>query len=341
MQIKSINGYNNLFNKHIASKNRMINLHHFRIFYNVAKHRSHTKAAGDLCITQPAVTNQLKAFETQLGIKLLIKKQKSILLTEEGKVLYRYAQRLFELENEIEHVANDLKGLKIGTVRLGVLRMYSPTFMHLLINQFHKIYPNIMVKVDEAGSLDLIQSLLDFKNEVVICLRAEENPDVCFKPFCQEDLLVVLPLGHPLAHKKEIPVKELVDEKIILRAKGSASRYLVNQLFEKYKISPKILTEANNTDLIKNMIHKKQGISFLSRISISEEIDKGRLAAVPLEGNPISLLIHIAYLKEHTLSAPAQSLLNVLQDLVPSNKPYGSVSLLISTLLSESSSELL
>jgi DNA-binding transcriptional LysR family regulator len=84
------------------------------------------------------------------------------------------------------------------------------------------------------------------------------------------------------------------------------------------------------------MIHRRQGISFLSRISVSEEIEKGMLAAVPLEGNPISLVIHIAYLKNHALSAPAQSLLNVLQDLVPSSKPFGSVSLLIRTLLTES-----
>jgi DNA-binding transcriptional LysR family regulator len=314
----------------------MINLHHLRIFYNVARHRSHTKAAGKLCITQPAVTNQLKVFEEQLGLKLVIKKRKSILLTEDGKVLFRYAQRLFDLEKEIEHVTNDLKGLKIGTVKLGVLRMYSPTFMHLLIKQFHKIYPNIMVKVDEAGSLDLIQSLLDFKNEVVICLKAEETSDVCFRPFCQEDLLVALPMDHPLASKKEIPIRELADEQIILRAKGSASRYFIDRLFEKRKISPQILTEANNTELIKNMIHRRQGISFLSRISVSEEIEKGMLAAVPLEGNPISLVIHIAYLKNHALSAPAQSLLNVLQDLVPSSKPFGSVSLLIRTLLTES-----
>jgi DNA-binding transcriptional LysR family regulator len=317
----------------------MINLHHLRIFYNVARHRSHTRAAKGLCISQPAVTNQLKAFEEKLGLKLLVKKQKSILLTEEGRVLYQYAQKLFDLENEIERVAGDLKGLKIGTVRLGVLRMYSPTFMHVLINQFHKIYPNIMVKVDEAGSLDLIQSLLDFKNEVVICLKAEENSSILFKPFCQEDLVVALPIGHPLAQKKEITVEELADEKIILRARGSASRYFVNQLFEKHNIFPQILTEANNTELIKNIIQKREGISFLSRIAISEEIEKGMLAAVPLEGNPISLVIHIATLKNHTVSAPAQCLLNVLQDLAPCEKPFGSVANLIGALKGEPSGE--
>jgi len=314
----------------------MINLHHFRIFYSVARRMSHTKAAEDLCITQPAVTNQIRAFEAQLGLNLFVRKPGRILLTEEGKVLYEYAQRFFDLEIEIERVANDLKGLRVGTVSLGALRMYSPTFMHLLINHFHKLYPNIMVKVDEAGSLDLIQSLLDFRNEVAICLKVEENSDVCFIPFCQEDLTVVLPVGHRLAKKKEISVRELADEKIILRGKGSASRYLVSQLFKKSRISPQILTEADNTELIKNMIHREEGISFLARIAVSKEVAEGRLSAVPLEDNPIPLVIHIAYLKKHVLSPAAEVLLNVLQELVPGGKPVGSVTSLIAALLADS-----
>jgi DNA-binding transcriptional LysR family regulator len=295
-----------------------------------------TKAAEDLCITQPAVTNQIRAFEEKLGLKLFVRKPGGILLTEEGKILYEYAKRFFDLEIEIERVTNDLKGLGAGTVSLGALRMYSPTFLHLLINHFHGLYPNIMVKVSEAGSLDLIESLLDFRNQVVICIRVEENPDVCFIPFCQEELVVVLPVGHRLAEKREVSIRALAGEKVILRGKGSASRYLVTHLFEKSKISPQMLTEADNTELIKNMIYRGEGISFLARIAVSKEVGEGKLAAVPLKGNPIPLVIHIAYLKNRVLSPPAEVLLSVLQELVPRGKPVGSVTSLIAALLAES-----
>jgi DNA-binding transcriptional LysR family regulator len=298
-----------------------------------------TKAAEALCITQPAVTNQLRAFEEELGLKFFVRKPGGILLTEEGKILYEYAKRFFDLETEIERVTNDLKGLRAGTVSLGALRMYSPTFLHLLINHFHRLYPNIMVKVSEAGSLDLIESLLDFRNEVVICIRVEENPNVCFIPFCQEELVVVLPVGHRLAGKREISIRAVADERVILRRKGSASRFLVTQLFQRSKISPQILTEADNTELIKNMILREEGISFLARIAVSNEVEEGRLAAVPLEGNPIPLIIHIAYLKNHLLSPSAEVLLNVLQELVPRGKPVGSVTSLIAGLLAESRAE--
>ena len=310
----------------------MINLHRLRIFYNVARRMSFTKAAADLFITQPAVTNQMRAFEEQLKLKLFEGKPGRVLLTEEGKILYEYAQRLFDLEIEIEGAINDLKGLRGGTVSLATLRMYSHAFLHLLINHFHRFYPNIMVKVDEAGSLDIIQRLLDFQNEVAICIKVEENPDICFIPFCKEDMLVVVPAGHRLAKNKEISITDLADERIILRGKGSASRFLVNQLFEKTKIVPHILTEANNTELIKNMIHRGEGISFLSTIAVSKEVEEGRLVAIPLEEDPVSLNISIAYLKNHVLSPPAAVFVTVLQELVPRDRPVASAMTLMAGL---------
>lgn len=316
---------------HYGVPGKMLNLHHLRIFYSVAKRLSYTKAAEDLSITQPAVTNQIKALEEQLLLKLFEGKPGKVLLTEEGKTLYAYARRLFDVEAEIERVLDDLKGLRVGTVRLGALRMYAP-FLHLLINHFHALYPNIRVKVDEAGSLDLVQSLLDYRNEVAICLQIEEVSDICFIPFCTEDLAVVLPVGHPLAGKTEITGEELAGEKIILRGRGSASRQLVIQWFERSNISPQILTEADNSELIKNMIHRGDGISFMARIAVSKEVGEGSLVAIPLEGNPISLPINIAYLKNHVLSPSATVFLKVLDTLAPRERPVASVTALITAL---------
>lgn len=314
----------------------MLNLHHLRIFYSVAKRLSYTKAAEDLSITQPAVTNQIRAFEEQLRLKLFEAKPGKVLLTEEGRILYRYAQRLFDLEGEIEGVVSDLKGSRVGVVSLGTSRTYSHTLLHLLISHFHKFYPNILVKIDEAGSLDIIQSLLDFQNEVVICIKVTDNPDVCFIPFCTEHLVVVLPLGHRLTQLKHLSVSDLAGEKIILRGKGSASRHLVSRLFEKSGIPLNVLTEANNTELIKNMVQREEGISFLSMVAVSKEVDEGKLCVRSLEDNEIPLNISIAYLKNRVLSPSATVFLNVLRELVPPDKSAGSATALIAKLTAAS-----
>ncbi len=311
---------------------KMLNLHHLRIFYTVAKRLSFTRAAKDLSITQPAVTNQIRAFEEQLHLKLFEAKPGKVLLTEEGRILHQYAQRLFDLEGEIEGVVNDLKGSRVGVVSLGTSRTYSHTFLHLLISHFHRFYPNIVVKIDEAGSLDIIQSLLDFQNEVALCVKIVDNPDVCFIPFCTEHLVVVLPVGHRLTRQEHLSVEDLAGEKIILRGKGSASRYLVSRLFEKSGIALNILTEASNTELIKNMVQREEGISFLSRVAVTKEVEEGKLCVRSLEDNEIPLHISIAYLKNRVLSPSATVFLNVLQELVPPDKPAGSATALIAKL---------
>jgi DNA-binding transcriptional LysR family regulator len=317
----------------------MLNLHHLRIFYAVAKRMSYTRAAEDLCITQPAVTNQVRVFEEQLQLRLFEVRSGKILLTQEGKILQEYARRLFDLEGDIEQVVSDLKGSRTGVISLGTSRTYSQTFLHLLIGYFHKFHPDVTVKVDEAGSLDIIQGLLNFEYEIAICVRAAENPNIRFVPFCTEELVVVLPAGHKLTGQDHIAMKDLAEEKIILRSKGSASRQIVDELYGKSNLVPRVLTEANNTELIKNMVQRGEGISFLSRIAVSKEVDEGKLSVSSLEDGAIALDISIAYLKNHSLSPSAGVFLDVLLGLLPESGSIGSASKLITKLRGPTSGE--
>jgi DNA-binding transcriptional LysR family regulator len=294
---------------------------------------SFTKAAEDLFITQPAVTNQIKTFEENLNLKLFKKNPRKICLSEEGKILYEYAQKLFNYEKEIEKVIEDIKELRVGAVSVGTTRTYAHSFLPLLITHFHKSYPNIKVKVDEGGSLDIIQNLFSFKNDVAIIAKVEDNRDVCFIPFCREELLVILPPDHRFKEKKVISIADLREEKIIMRGKGSGTHRIVNDLFEISKFTPHILSEAGDTELIKNMVQKGEGISFLSKQSVSTEIDEKKLIAAPLEGNQIFLDINIAYLKNHILSPPAIAFLDILGQLVARGKPIEGVSSLIVKLI--------
>jgi len=311
----------------------MINLNQLRIFYHTAKHNSCTKAARDLFITQPAVTNQIKAFEGYLELKLFKRKSRGVCLTEEGKFLYEYARELFEFEKEIEKAIDDIKGLRVGVISLGTIKTYIRSFLPLLITHFQKFYPNIRVKVVEGGSLDIIESLLDLRNEVAIIANVEDNRDICFIPFCREDLMVILPPGHRLTEKTVISVGDMAGEKIIMREKGSGIRKLIDDLFAKYKFTPQILIEAGDTELIKNMVQSGGGISFLSRQAVSTEIDEKKLTAVPLEDKEIFLDINIAYLKNHHLSPPATVFLDILDKLAPRDKLIRGVNTLMVKLM--------
>jgi DNA-binding transcriptional LysR family regulator len=299
----------------------MINFNQLRDFYQVAKNLNFTIAANKLYITQPAVSAQVKLFEDYCNLKLFKKKGRKIYLTDEGKALYDYAHSIFEYEKKIENAIEEMRQLKRGILRLGTSKTYARYFMAFLITHFHTSYPHIKIYLDEGSSLDMANSLLDFRNELAIIAKIEENPDICFIPFSQEEMLVILSIDHQLADKKALSIKDLVREPIIMREKGSGTRKLVSELFAKKDLTPNILMETGNTEFIKQLVQRGDGISFLVKAAVTTELKEKKLATVPLDGQKIFLDVSIAYLKNQHLSPPAQAFLDILRKLGARAKP--------------------
>lgn len=300
----------------------MLNFNQLRVFYYAAKNQNFTEAAKDLFISQPAVTAQVKAFETSCNLKLFKKKGRRVFLTDEGKILYEYAKRIFEYEKEIENTMEDMKELKRGILRLGTTKTYARYFMPFIISSFRDVYPDIKIHLDEGSSLDMIHSLIDIKNEVAIIAKAEDNPDVNFIPFSQEEMVVILPFNHPLSKKKEISIFDLADEPIIMKEIGSGTRKLVNELFSQNNCIPNVLMETSNTEFIKQLVQRGDGVSFLVKESVVLELGEKKLASVSLKGNKIFLDVSIAYLKDQHLSKPAKAFVDILGKLRPGDIPF-------------------
>ncbi len=298
----------------------MINFNQLRDFYQVAKNLNFTIAANKLYITQPAISAQIKLFEDYCNLKLFKKKGRNIYLTDEGETLYSYARKIFEYEREIESAIEDMRELKRGILRLGTTKTYARYFMPFLISSFHEAYPHIKINLDEGSSLDMIHSLLDFRNELAIIARAEENPDICFIPFSQEEVLVILSPSHKLAGKKTISIRDLAREPIIMKEKGSGTRKLVSELFAKKSLTPNLLMETSNTEFIKQLVQRGDGISFLVKAAVATELREKKLDTVSMEGNKIFLNVSIAYPNDQHLSPPAQAFLNILLKIAPNKK---------------------
>lgn len=306
----------------------MINLNHLRIFYYVAKNLSFTKAARDLCITQPAVTAQIRAFENHLNMKLFKKKGRNIFLTSESDILYEYAVKIFKTEQEIEKAIDDIKQLKIGILHLGAAKTYARYFMPFLMSSFLRSYPNIRINLSEGSSQEMIHSLLNFKNEIAIIAQTEDNPDVCFIPFSREDLVVILSPKHRLVRKKAILFAELLDEPIIMKEIGSGTRKLVNELFDQRKVTPKILMETNNAEFIKQLVQRGEGISFLLRQAVDAELKEKKLAGVTIKDAPMVIDVNIAFVRHQPLSPPAEAFLELIKSLKLEKAPPQKISVL-------------
>ena len=290
----------------------MLNFNQFRVFYYAAKNLNFTAAAGELFITQPAVTSQIKSFEEFCSLKLFKKRGRRIYLTDEGKSLYAHAAKIFKYEKEIEHTIDDMRELKRGILSLGTTKAYARYFMPLMITTFHKSYPNIKIQLNEGSSQDMIHSLLDFKIEVAVIARVEDNTEVHFFPFSREEMIVIVSSDHLLNRKKKITFKDLSTEPFIMKEKGSGTRKLVEELFEAEQCTPDILMETSNTEFIKQLVQRGEGVSFVVREAVAAELKEKKLASIPLKSPKVYLDVNIAYLKDQVLSPPANAFVNTL-----------------------------
>jgi DNA-binding transcriptional LysR family regulator len=276
---------------------------------------NYTAAANELFITQPAVTAQMKAFEESCNLKLFKKRGRSLFLTDEGRALYAYAKKIFKYEKEIESAIEDMHELKRGVLSLGTTKAYARYFMPLMLSTFHENYPSIKIQLNEGSSLDMIYSLLDFKNEVAVIAKAEDLSEVNFYPFSKEEMAVIVTPGHPLTRKKAVSFKELAEEPFIMKEKGSGTRKLVEQSFAKVNCEPNTLMETSNTEFIKQLVQRGDGISIVVKEAVALELGEKKLAQLPLKNSQIYLDVSIAYLKDQPLSPPARAFVDTLTKL--------------------------
>jgi DNA-binding transcriptional LysR family regulator len=313
----------------------MINLNQLRAFYQAAKHLNFSEAAKALYVTQPAVTAQVKAFEAHCELKLFKKKAGKLYLTEEGKAIYKYAQKVFDYEKDIEIAVEEMKKLKRGSLRIGTARTYARYFMPFLISRFRQTYPKVKIHLDEGSSSEMVQSLIDFKNEMAIIAKGDENRKVAFIPFSQEELVLILSPKHGLARKRFIPFQQLAEEPIIMKEKGSGTRKLVDELFSQNDCQPNILMETSDAEMIKLLVQRGEGISFLVKEAVAKELKKKKLRTVPVKGHQLFLDVTIAYLHKQPLSPPAQAFLKSLKSVGTKEMRFKGMGVLMSKMLNQ------
>lgn len=293
----------------------MLNFNQLRIFYQVAKHLNYTRAAADLFISQPAVTAQMKAFEAYCGFKVFKKKDRKVWLTDEGKALFEYASTIFSLEKDIEGLIEDLRELKRGMLRIGTTKVLARYFMPLMLSVFHGKYPDIKIELNEGNSHDMALSLLEFKNEVAVIAKTVEVEGLRYIPFSQEEMVMITSPEHPFTQKDAVDASMLADVPFIMKDRGSGTRRLVDDLFQRIGCEPNIQMEVSNTEFIKELVSRGNGVSLLVREAVAAEIAQGKLAAVPIKGENLYLDVSICYLADQHLSPPARAFVTTLEQL--------------------------
>src|SRR6202162_666089 len=254
-----------------------------RVFLAVAEERSFSRAAAKVHRTQPAVSQAVRRLETDLGEQLFDRTSKTGTLTDAGKVLQIYGQRLVRLAEETESAMRELRDLRRGRVLIGANEAAVHTLLPL-IGRFHQGVPEIAIDVRRVPArqiaVEVQQGSLDFG---ALTFHPAE-PGLLEVAIGSDELVLLVPPSHGRATRGRVAMEEVAAEPIIAHNDPSPARERVLRLFEQRHISLRMVISLPSLDGIKRAVELELGVAMLPRRCAITEIASGRLVAVPVTG---------------------------------------------------------
>ena len=293
---------------------RYTTLRQFQVFEAIYRLGSFTQAADELCLTQPTVSMQIKKLTEAIGLPLFEHVGRNVEPTELGNELYSTCRAMFETLANLEMKASDMKGLKRGRLRMGVITTAKYLAPEML-GEFSHIYPGIDLSLKVTNRDSIIRRIRANEDDLYIMGQAPEGEfEVEAFSFAPNPLVVMAPRNHPLVDKKNISLKEIVKEPFIVREPGSGIRDAMFKAFDEIGKRPAIRMELGNNEAIKHAVAGGLGLSVLSLHTLSLEGTDGPVAILDVKGFPILRNWYIVYPKGKELSLVAQTFLDFVID---------------------------
>jgi DNA-binding transcriptional LysR family regulator len=283
------------------------------VFYEVVKLDSFSRAADLLFMTQPGVSNHVAQLEAQTGTRLLIRKKGTYTLTKEGKIVFKYAEKIEATARGLETA---IKGMRQDTsplLKIATTPVYSKVMVPYILGSFQKDNPDIMIALDAGSSDDLVETLLDMKNDVVIAASQKGSKSIAIFPLLKEELVAIVPRDHPLSSRTSLSLRDIQGYPLIIREKGSATRNAVCAVLESMKIKPSVLIDMKSTEFIKEWVSQGKGISILIKRAVTAD-DLERFNLLPLQEKP-SLDVSLLFLKSRKYDLAIRRFIHHVEEL--------------------------
>ncbi len=289
-----------------------VTLHQLRIFETVARHRSYTQAAEELRLTQPAVSAQVRELEQTFSLSFFERSGRRIFLTEAGRELHAYTQRIFGLVEELRTVMGDLQHLKRGRITLSTVSTAGAYVVPPLLGAFRARHPGITISLEVTNRSTVQRRLAQNEVDLTIMGRPPEGIPHVAQPFLSDELVVIASADSPLTRLRKIPVERLAREPFIMREPGSGTRLAAEEFFRERKVPIQVGLEMGNTSAVKGAVAAGLGVSVLSRHALKAELALGRLRVLSVEGFPLRRQWYMVYREDKRLSHAARAFMEFL-----------------------------
>jgi DNA-binding transcriptional LysR family regulator len=288
---------------------RYATLRQLQVFEASVRLGSFSRAAEELFVTQPTVSMQIRKLSDALGLPLFEQVGRNVRPTEVGKELYKSCRHIFENLAHLEMKISDLKGMKCGRLRLGVVTT-AKYFAPEVLGEFCRKYPGIDVALKVSNRDRIVERINNFEDDLYIVGQTpSDSLDIQSFPFAPNPLVVLASRDHPLVGRKNIPLEDIAKEPLVLREPGSGIRDATLRLFENAGLKPNVRMELGSNEAIKHAVVGGLGLAVLSLHTLSLEGPNGPVAILDVKGFPIMRQWHLVYPRSKELSLVADAFL--------------------------------
>jgi DNA-binding transcriptional LysR family regulator len=257
-----------------------------KIFHTVAQVKSFTKAAEVLNLTQPAITFQIKNLEEEFSTRFFNRDQNRITLTETGKILFRYAEKILDEYEKANDEIEKVTGVLAGEICIGAASLLGKYVLPKLIGMFKQKYPNINIVMLVGDSGHLIQKIQEHTVDLIFVSEPVSLKNFVVKPFIDDEIVVIVHPEHKWAYRNQIEIEDFVNESFIAREYGSGLREVFKNFISSKNISLKnlkMVMTLGSSEALKSAVESGIGYSIISNIAVKREIELGLLKQVPVK----------------------------------------------------------
>jgi LysR family transcriptional regulator, transcriptional activator of the cysJI operon len=250
-----------------------------RVFRAVARHLNFRIAAEELLLTQSAVTQQIKALESEMDVPLFDRAGGRVSLTPAGAALLPFADRLAALAAEAREAVAAANGASTGRLVLGASQTIGQYLLPRLIAGFLEQNPKVDISVIGGNTQTILEALVEHRVQLCLIEGPAMRRDVQVEPFMEDHMVCVVPSGHEWADQ-EIDVNELQQATLVARELGSGSRRIVEQAMEKAGLEVKklrLLMTFDSTEGLLSAVEAGLGVAFVSRWAVRNQLALGTL----------------------------------------------------------------
>jgi LysR family transcriptional regulator, transcriptional activator of the cysJI operon len=287
-----------------------------KMFCDLAETESFTKAAQISNVTQSAVSQQISSLERAFKSLLIERSKKKFRLTREGQVLYDYSKQIIQTYESLNSKLQELKDIISGTIRVATIYSIGLHDLPAYVKKFMKSYPTVNIHVEYRRANQVYDDVLSNGVDLGLVAYPAKDPKIEIIALRKEPLVLVCHPQHPFAKLKTVKLKALAGQKIIGFEPDIPTRKALDKILKEHGVEVKHVMEFDNVETVKRAVEIDAGVSIVPQGTVTQEIAKQTLVAVPIDDGDFYRPLAAIYKKNKVLSPAMKQFLTILKETV-------------------------